>query len=233
MVYLGSKSRLAKHLVPIIQSYIKKDTEGYLEPFVGGANIIDKINHANKVGADIHPELITLLIKAQVSTHDFPITITKDEYNLVKNNKEQYESWYVGLVGFCASFSAQYYKGFANSGDGRDRPAEMIRNLVKQAPNLKDITFINKSFEELDAVNNYVIYCDPPYRDTTKYKTKAFDYDKFYQWCRETAETNTVLVSEYSMPEDFTCIWEKEHKTYLSSTTNKKVEKLFIYNQKG
>jgi DNA adenine methylase len=109
----------------------------------------------------------------------------------------------------------------------------MIRNLVKQAPNLKDITFINKSFEELDAVNNYVIYCDPPYRDTTKYKTKAFDYDKFYQWCRETAETNTVLVSEYSMPEDFTCIWEKEHKTYLSSTTNKKVEKLFIYNQKG
>ena len=43
MKYVGSKNRLAKELAPIIQSYITDDTKGYLEPFVGGANIIDKI----------------------------------------------------------------------------------------------------------------------------------------------------------------------------------------------
>ena len=34
--YIGSKNRLSKELAPIIQSYITKDTAGYLEPFVGG-----------------------------------------------------------------------------------------------------------------------------------------------------------------------------------------------------
>ena len=43
MQYVGSKGRLSKELAPIIQSYIKKDTRGYLEPFVGGANMIDKV----------------------------------------------------------------------------------------------------------------------------------------------------------------------------------------------
>lgn len=36
MKYVGSKNRLSKYLAPIIQSYITEDTEGYLEPFVGG-----------------------------------------------------------------------------------------------------------------------------------------------------------------------------------------------------
>lgn len=58
MVYMGSKNRLAKCLVPIIQSYITEDTRGYLEPFVGGANMIDKIQCNNKIGCDIHKLLI-------------------------------------------------------------------------------------------------------------------------------------------------------------------------------
>ena len=36
MKYIGSKNRLSKELAPIIQSYISKNTKGYLEPFVGG-----------------------------------------------------------------------------------------------------------------------------------------------------------------------------------------------------
>lgn len=36
MWYVGSKNKLSKDLVPIIQSYITSDTKGYLEPFVGG-----------------------------------------------------------------------------------------------------------------------------------------------------------------------------------------------------
>lgn len=37
MVYMGSKNKLSKDLVPIIQSYIANNNiENYLEPFVGG-----------------------------------------------------------------------------------------------------------------------------------------------------------------------------------------------------
>ena len=61
MQYMGSKNRFAKELVPIIQSYITEGTKGYLEPFVGGANMIDKINCSKKFGCDLNEYLIELL----------------------------------------------------------------------------------------------------------------------------------------------------------------------------
>ena len=66
MVYQGSKNKLAKFLVPIIQKYIDdNDIKTYIEPMVGGANLIDKIKCDNKIGADINEELIALLKYAQ------------------------------------------------------------------------------------------------------------------------------------------------------------------------
>lgn len=61
MKYVGSKNRLSKDLAPIIQSYITNETEGYLEPFVGGANMIDKIKCNKKIGTDNHKYLIAVL----------------------------------------------------------------------------------------------------------------------------------------------------------------------------
>lgn len=84
--YVGSKNRLAKELVPIIQSYITDDTKGYLEPFVGGANMIDKITHDNKFGCDIHVELIELLKHVQNPNNELPTTISEEEYRNVRNN---------------------------------------------------------------------------------------------------------------------------------------------------
>jgi len=51
MKYQGSKSRIAKYIVPIIQDYIDRlDRPIYFEPFVGGANVIDKVDCAVRVG---------------------------------------------------------------------------------------------------------------------------------------------------------------------------------------
>lgn len=62
MKYLGSKTRIAKSIVPIIQAYIDKSGfDTYVEPFVGGANVIDKIRCKYKIGFDINPYLIALL----------------------------------------------------------------------------------------------------------------------------------------------------------------------------
>lgn len=239
MRYVGSKNRIAKDLAPIIQSYITSDTKGYLEPFVGGANMIDKIKCKNKIGCDIHKELIALLNKAKDDVDDIPDIVLEDTYNEVKNNKEKYEDWYVGLVGFCASFGAKYFCGYArNSKDDNSGKWSKgaIKNLKKQSENLKDIKFKCCSFLDLpkDKIKDYVIYCDIPYRGTTKYKTNPFPYEEFYKWANEMAEHNTVLISEYNMPKVFKCIWQKETKTNLDSNrksddaNNKRVEKLFI-----
>ena len=244
MKYIGSKNRLSKELAKIIQSYITNEKKGYIEPFVGGANMIDKIKCNNKIGCDIHEYLIELLKHIQITTDDLPTSISEKEYNEVKNNKNNYPKWYVGLVGFCATFSAKYFGGYARGfkNDGftpRDLPNEAIRNLLKQAPNLKDIKFKCCSFLDLpkDKIKGYVIYCDPPYRNTTKYNTEEFQYEKYYEWVREMSKDNIVLCSEYNMPDDFTCIWQKE--TVVSVDSNKKsndknknrVEKLYIYNK--
>lgn len=241
MQYVGSKNRISKELAPIIQSYITEETNGYLEPFVGGANMIDKIVCKNKIGYDVHKELIALLKYVQNLDNQLPITISEEEYKNVKNNKQDYEDWYVGLVGFCASFGAKYFGGYARAFKNdkvtpRDVPSEAISNIEKQRHNLTSIKFRNLNFLDInkEEFNNYVIYCDIPYKGTTKYATKSFPYDEFYEWAKEMAKTNTVLISEYDMPDDFECIWSKETKVNFDSNRkmnddkNKRIEKLFI-----
>lgn len=244
MRYVGSKNKLSKELAPIIQSYITEDTKGYLEPFVGGGNLIDKIEHPNKIGCDIHKELISLLKKTQTDLNSIPDVIFEDEYKKVKDNKSEYEDWYVGLVGFCAGFSGKFFGGYArNSKD--DITGEWtkgaIRNLKKQAPNLKDIKFKCCNFLDIpkDKIKGYVIYCDIPYKGTTKYKTERFPYDEFYKWAKEMAVLNTVLISEYDMPNEFNEIWNKEAKVNFDSNRssgdigNVRVERLYTYNKEN
>lgn len=237
MKYVGSKNRLSKQIAPIIQSYIDNmpDCRGYLEPFVGGANMIDKIKCTHKYGSDAHKYLIALLRHVQRDVSDVPDTITKDEYNAVRTNMTTYPNWYVGLVGFCASYNAKWFGGYANEvktkvGTVRNYTDEAIRNLKKQAQYLKDIEFSCRTFQECNPnINDFVIYCDPPYRDTTKYATSDFPYDKFYAWCKEMSKTNIVLISEYWMPEDgFECIWEGKLKCTLDKASRTdKTEKLY------
>lgn len=44
MKYMGSKAKVARYIVPIIQDHIDRSGfETYLDPFCGGCNIIDKI----------------------------------------------------------------------------------------------------------------------------------------------------------------------------------------------
>ena len=222
MRYVGSKNRIAKHIVPVIQSYINDTTNGYLEPFVGGGNVIDKVRCKNKIGCDVHNNLIALLKKVQEDVSDIPDCILDSEYYAVKNNRCEYPDWYVGLVGFCASFGAKYFGGYARNGKGDNSGSwsrGAIKNLKQQSSDLKDINFQCKDFREIDIarLSDYVIYCDIPYRNTTRYSTASFPYEEFYEWCRILSKKNTVLVSEYNMPSDFKCILEVPHRTLLDS----------------
>lgn len=237
MKYVGSKNRLSKQLAPIIQSYIDGMGErcnGYWEPFVGGANMIDKIKCKDKYGTDKHKYLIALLRHVQQTVDDLPNTITEDEYKAVNANPNNYPDWYVGLVGFC-TFGSKWWGGYPRGfkADGvtpRDITNEAIRNIKKQAPALKDVVFGCRNYYDCTYVDGFVIYCDPPYRDTTKYATGSFDYEKFYRWCKDMAKNNIVLISEYWMPDDgFDCIWQGNLKCTLDKASRTdKVERLYI-----
>lgn len=235
MKYVGSKNRLSKQLAPLIQEYITDKTTMYIEPFVGGANMIDKIKCPIKIGTDVHEKLIALLTHIQDDDNviNLPDTITEDEYISVRDNKDDYPDWYVGLVGFGATFGAKYFGGFARDKTGkRDVPNESIRNIINQAPNLKGIKFGVGSYKDYDpkTIAGAVIYCDPPYKSTLGYRD-AFSHEEFYAWCILMAENNTVLISEYDMPEDmFEELWSKDvtmGRTSAKSVDRSRTEKLY------
>ena len=62
MKYMGSKSAIAKHIVPIILA--GRTDQWYVEPFVGGCNSIDKVL-GRRIGSDINPYLIEFWRKLQ------------------------------------------------------------------------------------------------------------------------------------------------------------------------
>ena len=93
LIYLGSKNRLTKHIAPIIQSYIDKGCNGYLEPFVGGANMIDKIQCDNKIGSDVDRYVIATLQGLQNGLEP-PREVSKELYDDIKNNKDNYSDFF-------------------------------------------------------------------------------------------------------------------------------------------
>ena len=237
--YVGSKNRISKYIVPIIQKCIdENNVKIYYEPFVGGANMIDKIKCENRIGNDIHKELIAMWNELQNGWIP-PSHITEEEYISVRDNKEKYPDYYVGYIGYHATFGSKYFAGYARSlkADGvtqRDQSNEAYRNTMKQVPNIKDVHFIQGDYRKYK-IKNAVIYCDPPYEGTTKYIIKSFDYAQFWNWCREMSKDNWIFISEYSAPDDFECIWSKENLVNFDCnrgndiSKKKRIEKLFIY----
>ena len=242
---MGSKSRIAKYIVPIIQKYIDENKPAfYLEPFVGGTNVIDKIKCPNKFGSDKNKYLIALLKHVQSGGQLYD-SVSKDLYDKARtafNNGDtsEFEDWEVGNIGFIASFNGRWFDGgYAKSGyektkNGlryRDYYHEAKDNLMNQAPNLKGIEFRDCDYKRIIDPCGCVFYCDPPYANTKQYKNAAnFDYDEFWQTMRDWSKNNIVIISEQNAPDDFEVIWEQPvSRSIKAADKSVSIEKLFKY----
>lgn len=227
MKYMGSKSRHAKEILNIILKN-RTNNQWYVEPFVGGANVIDKVT-GPRLGADINPYLIQMLDKASEGWLP-PEHITEKEYIEIKNNKDEYPPELVGYCGFALSYGGKWFGGWRrDSQNKRNYVKEARSNALKQFPKLSGAVFKCSSYDNLEIPPQSIIYCDPPYKGTTKYINK-FDHEKFYRWCNELDNLgHEVFISEYDMPEGFTCIWEKSVASSLTKDTGarRNIEKLF------
>lgn len=232
MKYVGSKRRLAKHILTHFER-IRKQHVWYVEPFVGGGNIIDKVS-GKRIGCDLDPYVVCLL-EAVSQGWEPPENVSEDTYYAAKSSLEI--TPFIAFVGYCCSFGGKWFGGYArgnkSTGEPRNYAAEAKRNLEKQAVNLVGVKFECNDYRNLSIPEKSLIYCDPPYKGTTGYSCGVFDSESFWDWCRvKYSEGHSVLVSEYTAPEDFCNIMEVPIHSSLTKNTGSKqgVEKLFVFS---
>ena len=63
MKYMGSKNRIAKHILPIILKD-RKENQYYVEPFIGGANMIDKVGGL-RIGGEFNKYIANMWIELE------------------------------------------------------------------------------------------------------------------------------------------------------------------------
>ena len=108
---------------------------------------------------------------------------------------------------------------------------QQLERLERLEPN---ISFSSDSYENVKIdtpLEETIIYCDPPYFNTTDYKNEAaFDSMKFFKWAEQCPYS--VFVSEYYAPSNLSVIFEKQKRALLASdATHTKSEKL-LWNRK-
>lgn len=228
MKYMGSKKRVAQYILPIMLDERLPD-QYWVEPFVGGGNIIDKVV-GKRIGSDINPYVIDALISIRDFVSELPKNNTEFTENDYKKLRKNNDYKHKGYAGFAFSYSGKWLGGWCRDNDGhRDYVNEAYKNALSQSPLLQDVVLLNTDYACLPIPDNSIIYCDPPYKGVTKY-TNGLNYDVFWQWCRDMAKNgHTIFISEYTAPEDFDCIWSMEICSSLTKQTGakKSVEKLF------
>lgn len=242
MVYMGSKNRLSKYLKPIIEGYLKSGMI-YIEPFVGGANMIDKIEWIGKYGYDLNKSIIALLkygaYHAKLSyihNREFklpPEDISVEEFKRLRDlYKQGIASPKIGFAGLMCQLGT-FYSSYQNDKDKRD---QLRRNLEKQFSNplFFNTQFEYKNYKDLK-LQSAVIYCDPPYPNTTQYNIKEkFDYDHFLSKCDEWyKDGNIVLLSGNFIPNrDWRVLFEKDYTYNMYNVVREVKELLMIYEPK-
>ncbi len=243
MRYCGSKRKFMKYLLPIIT----KDMDRYdtfCDMFGGGMNVVCEIPCQRKLAVDSNQYVIALWKELQKNgMKNIPMEVSEEMYNDVKrsyiNNDCKYPLYIKGYVGTCCSFGGSWFNGYAryNPNKGEDHIKEAYNGLklqVETFKNLDEVIFCHSSYDEfIDFDKEDIVYCDPPYASTKKYKDD-FDNNKFWEWARKVSKkAKHVYISEYDAPDDFKCIWQMKKKDGLGrkkgKKQNTKIEKLFVY----
>lgn len=202
---MGSKARIAKHILPIMLEY--RGNRTWVEPFVGGGNMIDKVS-GPRIGADANKYTVEALTSIRDCVHELPRNNTEFTEDMYRQLRHSDDYKHKGFAGFAYSYGGKWLGGWSRNREGFDYVAWAHRKAVEQSPLLQGVNLLHCNYAELGIPPNSLIYCDPPYEGTAKYHIN-FDHADFWQWCRvKASEGHKVFVSEYNAPDDFICLFE-------------------------
>lgn len=198
MQYNGGKTRIARHIAPIVNS--ARNGLFCWEPFCGALGITEHLKP--DFASDSHAGLIALYntLRKEPDWLD-KFDCTEDAYRIAKSWPDDDPG--KAFIGFACSFGGKWFGGFAKPNASHPRGfADAGRKLLARKLASVTCALETGSFFEVAPTDGYLIYCDPPYHGTTGYAgVPAFDSGAFADRCVEWAAAgSTVFVSEYSFP---------------------------------
>lgn len=239
MKYMGSKRRIVDDIIPVMLGMYDGDT--FVDMFCGGCSVIESVPSAFRRIANDKQKYLIEMWKSLTCGKEFPHRIEREFYTRVRDSFNKKDGAFpddmIGWVGFMGSFNGRFFDGgysghdvAGTNGKHRDYISENIGNTLRQVDALKGVEFVSSDYKDVLLPEHSLIYCDIPYKGTKQYlSSKGFDYESFYKWCVDKKnEGHVVFVSEYEMPSEFKCVWQKEVTNSMHQTNTKKsVEKLF------
>lgn len=223
MQYFGGKQRISKPLSKFLNSQLKEN-QTFVDLFCGSCNIISKIdNNRLRIANDKHKYLIAMW-KALQKGWEMPNTITEEEYKYIKSNKDE-NLPLTGFVGFGCSYSGKWFGGYCRNNTNRNYCLNAKNSNLKILNNIRDVVFYNLNYDKVNMPLGSLVYCDIPYKNTTKYcknEVGEFNHDNFYKWVRNNSNKYDIYISEYkqNIPDDFKIVWEYESKKDIRNKNN-------------
>lgn len=228
MHYQGGKYYISKQISEIINLGGGNRENKFISLFCGTCSIETKINIPNKTCNDKHPYLIAMW-KALQEGWIPPDIITEEQYQYVKAHKNENPAL-TGFVGFGCSFGGKWFGGFARNKRGSNYALAAKNSLLRDIEGLRTAKFTCLDYRDVPIPKGSIVFCDPPYENTTGYSLGKFDSKEFWDYMRVISKDNKVFICEQNAPEDFEVVWEQELTRILdvNKKNNFKVtEKLF------
>ena len=237
--YHGGKQRIGLQIaeyIHYIYSIIPEEKMvGYCEPFAGMLGVyrhIPELFHGDiktYLAGDTNESVIKMWTRAQNGWNP-PTQTTEKEYNRLKN---AHPSALKGYIGHQYSFGGQFFMGYATKYGKTPDSSKASSNVVDIARKLKQVKFKHGSYTQFSNLKNFIIYCDPPYENSSQRYTDVdgFSSQDFWEWCRQMSRDNIIFVSSYDAPKDFIEVMSSSHKLtgIIHSGANKKrTEKLYV-----
>lgn len=199
MRYLGGKASEGKAIAKLCESKLG-DSGVFVDMFCGSLNVVRHIskNH-NRLAVDACGPLIHMW-KAALAGWVPPKTVSKELYEKIKKEQNPHDPM-TAFVLFGCSFGGKWCGGYA-----KDRPqqryAECAANgIVKKAKDCEGVRLEHATFQSKHPgcyAQGTVLYCDPPYENTTGYRAlEPFNSGAFWFWAEQHAKKGVhVFVSE-------------------------------------
>lgn len=183
---------------------------------------------------DLCKDLIMLLKLVKTGKFQNP-EMTKEKWLMYKYSKKS--SAERAFAGFGCSYSGVFFNGYISDESNNDMT---YSSLVRLSPKIQNTTFYCKNYTtflkeiKFDTNKKYVVYLDPPYKNTSCQPWPDFNSEEFWNIVRDLGRMKNVkvLISEVSAPKDFKCIFKINRRNGLHNITSDKTiieEKIYTF----